>query len=220
MRRALALSVVVLGVPFAFFACDARFDFDADALATGGAGSGGASGSTGSAGAGAVDCKSRCQAAGLICLNSLQLCVECDEDEDCATRGGGRCGVSGQTEHRCLGCLSDNDCESDEQCDSGTHSCVTECSHFGDSVCTAQGLECNPWHFYCAACYDSDDCENVGLRCSVGDARCVQCVDDDECGNQTGKLCDPVLLRCVVCRDSFDCPAGRPICDPILHTCR
>lgn len=221
----------LLAPAFVLLACDGRFAFDADpGLGTGGAGgsSAGAAGTAASSGvagsatggAPALDCDARCRAAQLTCLESRQVCVECVEDEDCFGRGLRRCGEWGQTWNRCLECLYDEDCSAGKQCDPGTHSCVTECTRFGDPVCAASGLECHPWHFYCAACYDGDDCDRVHLRCSVGDARCVQCVDDDECAGQPGKWCDPVTLSCVVCRDSFDCASGKETCDPVAHVCR
>jgi hypothetical protein len=213
---------------FVALACDGKFAFDSagtGGASTGGASTGGVSTGGGTAGLGGnsgsgnvSECEARCRSDQLTCLEFRQLCVECVEDSDCRAHGGGHCGVSGQVANRCVSCLTDEHCLSGEQCDTGTHSCVTSCARFDDPLCPATGPECNPFIGYCAACFDEDDCDDVRLMCSNGNARCVQCVDSDECASQTGKLCDPVLLLCVVCRDSEDC-APNQTCDPVAHIC-
>jgi hypothetical protein len=154
-----------------------------------------------------------CNAPGKhACLEDQRICVECEENEHCATETGRPLCL--QAANTCVGCLSNADCPdvSASQCDLDSHKCVPcsshdDCSEFADTTprcvsgrcvaCDIDGGICNG-----RACILS---RNV---CSDKERRktepCNTCVTTDECvpghvcvnqlfstGRDTGNFCLP-----------------------------
>lgn len=168
-------------------------------------------GSAGLAGAGLDDsCGAlpRCPAV-LFCAEGE--CHECARDSDCTSPSLGRCDPD---RHRCVACLTEQDCGAGFACDSLANRCLRKCG---------EGLDCPPDLHGCdegrGVCYECDEdyeCADAptGQLCASDGSGCVQCRSDQDCQNQH---CDPLSGRCVMCRDGRDCSTG--LCDPGLHVC-
>ncbi|MHB8874778.1 MAG: hypothetical protein ACYC8T_13900 [Myxococcaceae bacterium] len=64
-------------------------------------------------------------------------------------------------------------------------------------------------------CTDDVEC-GLAERCAGGRCRFEGCIADSECG--TGK-CLADVFACAECAASSDCPAGRPVCNPLKGSC-
>jgi hypothetical protein len=187
----------------------------ATAVAGSSAASGGAqAGSAGSGGAGGERADETCGSYArcppdLYCSDGE--CRECASDGDCMSTGSSRCDPE---RHRCVACLTEQDCGPGFACDSLANRCLLKC---GDGLACPRDLHgCDEGRGVCYECDEDYECDDspTGELCASDGSGCVQCRSDQDCDDQH---CDPLSGRCVMCRDGRDCDTG--LCDPSAHVC-
>jgi len=223
MTRRAHFGVLAL-TPALLAACNERFDFDvppsdAGEAAAGGGGSNDVTSATASTTGGEPDagpssgCHSDadCQLTSLRCHAASSRCVECLDDQDCATSERPHC----DTElFRCVDCTEDDHCMADARCDTVERRCAPSCTTLQDC---AEAHACNDG--VCVACDRDVECREQdagGPVCSVSGLGCVSCREDAQCPQP--EICDVLSGRCVACLSSKDCDEGT-LCDPVLLEC-
>jgi hypothetical protein len=96
---------------------------------------------------------------------------------------------------RCVSCVGDNDCATDERCANSV--CKKKCT--SDNMCTPLGMLCDTARGYCVACLTSTDCK-AEQYCSNGDCLADICTGgSSSCQNNT-------VVHCKTDGSGFDTP--------------
>lgn len=141
------------------------------------------------------ECADGCPTEKPLCSETLEKCVECLEDSQCAGNDeGSYCNAA---EGECAECLDNAHCAATPEtpvCDAETRSCVQ--------------------------CVSDSDCENdEAPACHATTQQCVECTKDNftACGEFACKLADStctdtergILDTCDECEADMECIAGR-----------
>jgi Cys-rich repeat protein len=109
---------------------------------------------------------------------SGQCSAECTSDADCAANDGPH--TCDTTRGRCVDCIGNGmPCEF---CELETYSCV---GCLTDDDCSSDEPYCGPSHECSPECADDGDCSN-DLVCDAATSRCVECATNADC---PGEVC-------------------------------
>lgn len=125
-------------------------------------------------------CRASCEhgqtcGGGQVCVDG-RGCAACSTGTDCSE--GKHC-LNGV----CVTCISADDCESGEVCDTRTNTCTAPCD--GETACPS-GTTCDTSRELCVGCLNTDQC-TAGNVCDTTTFQCVQCLKDSDC--PTGGIC-------------------------------
>lgn len=150
-----------------------------------------------------------CPLGTLQCDTATGRCEECVLDADCPFPFT-RC-----ADHKCWGCLDEDDCPGGFTCITSARRCAFSC--VTKDQCRL-GSICDTTRSICISCTSNANCFDPGRRhCNTVMGRCEQCLADRDCP-PTHPKCDPAMARCSGCLSSSDCVAPK-VCDPWRHTC-
>lgn len=131
------------------------------------------------------------------CDTATNQCVAaCDSDTDCSGRGFGGGGTHCKADtHRCVGCVTSEDCIGDggssrKICSTTANRCV-EC--MADTDCTGSHKFCNTQSNSCYDCNADTDCSGATPHCSQN--ACRECTEDSHCAGKVGDGGE-ALTRC------------------------
>ena len=171
------------------------------------------------------DCGGKC-GSGTHCEDGL--CVPdasmggCENNDDCASDANGHfCRTS---DHKCVECLSANDCDGSNYSCSNNQCVKTGCG--ADTDCASESVKkkCDTTTTACVECLASTDCASSanGNICDTSNHACVQCVTASDCGNDKLYTCD-ASHKCVKtgCENAADCTssADGKVCDTENYAC-
>jgi len=144
-----------------------------------------------------------CDGWNATCNEAYNNCFYCGTTEDCGASGccpgclnDSNCPyptpICDQVDHRC-GCVSDDDCQAGDFCDTDKNLCVPQCKE--DNECEQWNNICNDHYDNCNYCGAPSDCDDFGCCPGCGsDLNCEYpkpiCRNNHKCGCNVDEDCE------------------------------
>ncbi len=174
------------------------------------------------------------------CINN-ERCSVCNPADDSGCTAGSAtpdCRLNANGVYQCQGCMNGT-CGTGQVCNLSSGRCV-QCRNDNDCDTNSATPWCDTASGTCRGCNFVPNSLGGGTTwcalatilqsparpvCNAGSGRCVRCNANGDCPNNQRCYTPEGMPQnniCGACRPNVaaDCPAGMPICDPAMRTCR